>query len=83
MGAAEMDERADGGTEVDFGGAYDLSVKGVNDGGNSAVVPGDSIYYVDADTPKLSKKVTGGTFYGFAMEAVDAGATATITVATR
>jgi hypothetical protein len=40
-------------------GVYDLSVKGVDGGGNSAVAVGDIIYYVTADTPKLSKKATG------------------------
>lgn len=56
-----------------------FSVKGIDGVGNSAVAPGDSIYYVDADTPKLSKKATG-FFYGEAMEAVTSGATATIKV---
>lgn len=44
-----------------------LSVKGVNDSGNSAVADGDSLFYVDADigagTGFLSKKVSG-YFYG-------------------
>jgi hypothetical protein len=43
----------------------ELSVKGVDGSGNSAVAAGDKIYYVDADTPKLSKKATG-TFFGYA-----------------
>lgn len=67
-------------TTVYFGpGVFDLSVKSVDDSGNSAVAVGDTIYYVDADTPKLSKKASG-YFYGFAMETVEAGATATINV---
>lgn len=56
-----------------------FSVKGVDGGGNSAVADGDSIYYVDADTPKLSKKATG-FFFGIARGAVTSGATATIEV---
>lgn len=44
----------------------ELSVKGVNSGGNSAVVAGDDIYYQDGDTPKLSKKATSGTLFGVA-----------------
>jgi hypothetical protein len=56
-----------------------LSVKGVDAGGNSAVAVGDKLYYVDADTPKISKKVAG-TFFGYALEAVTSGATATIRV---
>jgi uncharacterized protein DUF2190 len=56
-----------------------FSVKGIDGGGNSAVAVGDSIYYVDADTPKLSKKATG-FFFGVALAAVTSGATATIEV---
>lgn len=67
-------------TSVDFSqGIWDLSCKGVDDDGNSAIAVGNAIFYVDADTPKLSKKVSG-YFFGIAMEAVDAGATATINV---
>jgi hypothetical protein len=70
----------DGKTTVDFGYIVaDLSVKGINDAGNSAVAIGDLIYYVDADTPKLSKK-TAGYLFGVAMEAVTSGATDTILV---
>lgn len=54
-----------------------FSVKGIDDSGNSAVAVGDMIFYVDADTPKLSKKASG-YFFGFAMAAVTTGATATI-----
>lgn len=67
-------------TSVDFSLAvYDLSVKGVDDNGNSAVAAGDAIFYVDADTPKLSKKASG-YFFGFALEAVQSAATTTINV---
>jgi predicted RecA/RadA family phage recombinase len=67
-------------TTVFFGDCVaDVSVKGVDGSGNSAVAAGDSIYYVDADTPKLSKK-TAGYFFGVALEAVTSGATATIEV---
>jgi predicted RecA/RadA family phage recombinase len=57
----------------------EVSVKGVDGAGNSAVAAGDSIYYVDADTPPLSKKATG-FFFGVALEAVSSGGTATIEV---
>lgn len=68
-------------TSVDFGPReWDLSVKGINDAGNSAVAVGDAIFYVDADTPKLSKK-SSGYFFGFANEAVVSAATTTIKVA--
>ena len=67
-------------TSVDFGTfVADFSVKGVDDSGNSAVAAGDSIFYVDADTPKLSKKASG-YFFGFALETVNSGSTATIEV---
>lgn len=71
---------ATGNTSVDFGpSVWSLSVKAVNDSGNSAVAAGDAIFYVDADTPKLSKKASG-YFFGFALAAVTSGSTATIDV---
>lgn len=67
-------------TSVDFGpGGWDLSVKGVDDSGDAVVAVGDALFYVDADTPRLSKKVSG-YFFGIALEAVGSGATATINV---
>lgn len=60
-------------------GVYNLSVKGIDGSGNIAVAAGDIIYYVDADTPKLSKKATGVRF-GYALAAVVSGATTTIKV---
>jgi len=70
-----------GETTVDFGPRTDaLSVAGIIDGpANQAVADGDSIYYVDADTPKLSKKASG-YLYGIARGAVVSGATTTINV---
>jgi len=76
---------ADGGnatgyTSVHFGPfVADLSVKAVDDSGNSAVAVGDALFYVDADTPKLSKK-QAGYFFGFALEAIGSGSTDTINV---
>jgi hypothetical protein len=59
---------------------WSLSVAGITDGpGNSPVAVGDTIYYVDADTPKLSKKTAGYPF-GVALEIVTTGATKTIKV---
>jgi len=60
-------------------GVYDLSVKAIDAGGNSAVAVGDIIYYTDADTPPLSKKATGVRF-GYALEAITSGSTDTINV---
>lgn len=67
-------------TPVDFGNrTWDVSVKAVDDTGNNAVAVGDRLYYVDADTPKISKKASG-TFFGIALEAITAGSTDTINV---
>lgn len=85
MTGVALTDEGDGGnaateTTVDFGPrVYDLSVKAVNDSGNSAVAFGDQLYYVDADTPVLSKKASG-YFFGFALEAISSGATDTINV---
>jgi len=70
---------ADGKAEVDTRGVFDLSVKGVDDAGNSAVAVGDKLFYVAADTPKISKKKSGD-FFGIALEVVLTGATTTINV---
>lgn len=81
-GVALNNESADisGETTVDFGQhVWDLSCKGVNDSGNSAIAVGDAIFYVDADTPRLSKK-SSGYFFGYAMEGVNSGSTDTIRV---
>jgi len=83
-GVAVTDE-GDGGndstkTTVDFGpGVYDLSVAAVNDSGDSALAVGEPLYYTDADTPVLSKKSSGYPF-GYALEAIGSGETATINV---
>lgn len=78
-GVALTDKDADGDTTVQFDGVHEFSVKAIDGGGNSAVAKGDILYYVDADTPPLSKKTTGVRF-GYAKEAVTSGATATIEV---
>ncbi len=83
IGVALTDERTAGDTTVDLEGVYDLSVKGEDDDGNSAVAVGDKLYYVDADvddgTGFLNKKVTG-YFAGIALEVVPTGTTVTINV---
>ena len=78
-GVAQTAERSDGNTSVSFEGVFKLSVKGVNGSGNTAIAAGDTIFYVDADTPKLSAKATG-VKYGTALDAVASGATTTIRV---
>jgi predicted RecA/RadA family phage recombinase len=79
LGAKGAGGNASTDTTVKFDGCFNLSVKGIDGGGNSAVAVGDIIYYVDADTPKLSKKNTGRRF-GYAMATVGSGLTATIAV---
>jgi hypothetical protein len=85
MTGIALTNKGDGGnaateTTVWFGACeVSVSVKGVDGGGNSAVAVGDKLYYVDADTPVLSKK-TSGRFFGFANGVVNSGATATINV---
>lgn len=64
---------------IDFGGVYNLSVKAVNNAGNVAVSIGDPIYLVAGDTPVLSKKSVG-VFFGYALEGITSGQTATIMV---
>ena len=94
VGVALTAEDSAGLTTVDFtpGNVYLLSVKGVNAGGNVAVAAGDALYYVDGDTPVLSKKKTGylagnaveavvtGVSAGVYTGAITSGATATIPV---
>lgn len=78
-GVAVADKRADNTTVVRIRGVVRVAVRGVDGSGNSAVAVGDKLYYVDADTPKLSKKSTG-VFFGYALATVSAGQTSTIDV---
>lgn len=78
-GVAMSVKDANGLTAVLLEGVCTISVKGVDGGGNSAVVAGDTLYYVDADNPPVSKKNTGKKF-GTALAGVNAGATAAIDV---
>jgi predicted RecA/RadA family phage recombinase len=82
-GVASTARRADTNTSIALSGVYNLSCKGVTTAAaNSAIAPGDIIYYVPANTPKLSKAVgdAGAVRYGYALDAVGAGLTATIRV---
>jgi predicted RecA/RadA family phage recombinase len=78
-GVAQTDRDANGNASVDFDGVYNLSVKGINAGGNTAIAYGDILYYTTGDTPPISAKATGVRF-GYARGAVTSGATATIAV---
>lgn len=83
-GVALTDE-GDGGnaateTSVYFGPCVvEMAAAGVNNDGNSAIQAGDAIYYVDGDTPNLSKKAAG-YFFGFALSGVGSGQTGTIRI---
>jgi predicted RecA/RadA family phage recombinase len=78
-GVALTDRRADGTATVDFQGCYDLTVNGVDQTGNSAVVQGDILYLTVADPIKVSKKNTGIRF-GYAWGAVGTGTSGVIGV---
>lgn len=79
-GVALTDERSDGTTSIAFKGVFDLSVEGANNAGNVAVAAGDILYYDTAATVKINKDNTNGVRFGYALEAVSSGATATIRV---
>jgi len=64
-------------------GVYNISVKGITTGGgNGAVAQGDILYYVPGATPPVSKHSDGSNAvrYGYALAAVQSGATTTIPV---
>ena len=77
-GVALTAERADGTTSVDTMGVYAIPVKGTT-GSNAAIAAGDLLYYVSANTPKVSA-TSSGIPIGWALEAVGSGLTATIKV---
>lgn len=79
-GVALTDERADGTVTVDTAGVYNLSVKGENNAGNSAVAVGDLLYYEAGQTPPVNKDNVAGVRFGYALGTVGSGATATIPV---
>lgn len=80
VGVAEIDTNDNGKTVIAPSEVWDLSVKAINDGGNSAVSVGDELYYEDGADPVINKKKSGVKF-GIALEAVSTGQTDTINVA--
>jgi hypothetical protein len=59
-----------------------LSVTAKNNSTGSAVAIGDKLYYDAGETPdEINKDSTAGKACGYALSAVDSGATATINVA--
>lgn len=79
-GVALEAEDADGVTTVALDGVFNLSVKGEDASGNSAVAAGDILYYEAGQTPVINKDATNGVRFGYALAAVSSGATATIAV---
>lgn len=82
-GVAQTAKRADGTNSIVTQGVFNLSVKGVTTAGASAAVAaGDILYYVPANTPKLSKSVgdAGAVRFGYALDPVVGLATTTIRV---
>ncbi len=66
---------------IDTEGIYNLAVKGAGDGDSvgTAVVIGDIVYW-DATAGHLNVDATDGVRFGYALGAVDSGATTTIPV---
>jgi len=60
-------------------GVFELSVKGHNGSGNTAIAIGDAVYWNASDTPTLTAN-SNRTFFGIALEAVNSGSTSTIKV---
>lgn len=79
-GVALAAEDANGLTTVALDGVFELSVKGENNSGNSAVAVGDILYYEAGQTPPVNKDGTAGIRFGYALAAVNSGATTTIPV---
>jgi len=75
-GVALTDENADGVTTVKFNGVASLPVKGETTT-NAAVSVGDILYY---DSGVINKDSSNGVRFGYALQAVDSGATTTIRV---
>lgn len=79
-GVALTDEQADGKTSIKTNGTATLLVKGETTT-DAAIAAGDIVYYDAAATPhKINKDNTNGVRFGYALEAVASGATATILV---
>lgn len=76
-GVAEADEGTDGKTPVDFGpGIWDLSVTDINTGGIAVGAP----LFASKASPVVLSNLSTGVFFGYAMEVVSSGQTATIPV---
>ncbi|HEX8346072.1 MAG TPA: hypothetical protein VF657_15235 [Actinoplanes sp.] len=68
---------------IKFNGSHRFNVHAVTAGGNSAIAPGDDLFYdpsPGATNPNINKDVTNGQFFGVAAEAVASGGKAVIVV---
>jgi predicted RecA/RadA family phage recombinase len=82
-GVALKNEMADGTVSALLECVADLSVKAVTTAGaGSAVAAGDILYYVPANTPKISKAVgdAGAIRFGYALDALTISTIGTIRV---
>ena len=80
VGVCLVDADANGDATVATEGIFNLSVV-ANDGtANAAIAVGDALYYDTSGTTPVINKNSAGVLFGYALEAVAAGATATIPV---
>lgn len=79
-GVCLNDRQTDGKATVATAGVFTLSVKGEGAAGAAAVAEGDLLYYESGQTPPVNKDATNGVRFGYALEAVASGTTATIKV---
>ncbi len=78
-GVALTSRDADGNATVRMKGVFNLAVRGIAAGTATAIAQGAIIFFNAGETPRLSLTNTGVRF-GYALDAVAAGATATIRV---
>lgn len=79
-GVSIIDEATDGETTVDTAGVYNLSVKGENNAGGSAVAVGDILFFEAGQVPPINKDNVVGIRFGYALGTVGSTLTATIPV---
>lgn len=79
-GVALGDQDADGNFVLDFGVVttiFNLTAKGADANGNSAIAAGDKLY---VELLELNKDATNGKYFGIALGAVSSGQTGEIAV---
>lgn len=78
VAVTDADAWTEGAASVQTDGTFRFPVKGEGPGGNEAVSVGE-IVYIDTDG-EMNTDETNGKRFGYALEAVDSGATAEIEV---